>query len=173
MPLSITVRAFSPFYVCLLFLLIFFHFILYSILVNGECAMAKTRWHFSSPCIWDGWTCDRSKCRSNINNTAGRKNEKKNGSESIETKWWMQVLQPHRSSAQFCNLMHYVYDGDVVVFDAATLKWVGRPSNFEKWMKGALSRTNFYPSILMHDEDSTTFAHALTWAASCTHWRWH
>lgn len=49
-----------------------------------------------------------------------RKTKKKILSESIETKWRMQVLQPHRSSAQFCNLMHYVYDGEVVVFDATT-----------------------------------------------------
>lgn len=55
--------------------------------------------------------------------SAGATTTTKKRSESIGTKWRMQVLQPHRSSAQFCNLMHYVYDGDVVVFDAAALKW--------------------------------------------------
>lgn len=106
----------------------------------------------------DGWTRDRSKCR------RWRDRPKKKLSESIETKWRMQVLQPHRSSAQFCNLMHYVYDGAVVVFDAAALS---RRATAIFWKMNArsthsLTRTKFCLCILMHVEEPT----GLVWFGS-------
>lgn len=126
-PLSIMVRAFSPFYVCAF---LFPNCFVFNFGEWRNCnGWNATAFRLST---LDGWTRDRSKCR------RWRDRREKKLSESIETKWRMQVLQPHRSSAQFCNLMHYVYDGAVVVFDAAALDRRAT-AIFEKWMHGALA----------------------------------